>query len=446
MPSIVKRMPSRAGVTGMDVAVVDQPQNRNKTGIKVTVAIFFDGTLNNRINTNARLGSQQAGQTKKWTGSYSGWHSNVSLLEHFNRKREPGRREASIYVEGIGTVDMKGDDTLGKGLGTGFTGILAKVQRGVNLIREYIAWIVANEEEVFVEEVEFDVFGFSRGAAAARNFISRHTYAPAKLAADIGTPQAKMTFKFVGLFDTVASHGVVHTNDVKDLNLRIGAGKAKKVVQLQAGDEYRTNFSLTNVASTVGDGGYQLTMPGVHSDVGGGYEVEGEVRELLSETEAWYLQQEGWYRREEIFETQEYLPSYGGYGGYGYASMPVAITKYTGKRASVGNTYQYIPLDVMRSCAVENNMMSMHSVEEELYSSFRPAEELAPLHRLITAAVNQHGRAGDNTITLSGLGLGPTDVFMVRNLHLHRSADETSFGMGGRYKNGYLPDRRTFEG
>jgi hypothetical protein len=171
--------------------------------------------------------------------------------------------------------------------------------------------------------------------------------------------------------------------------------------------------------------------------------VDGEVRELLSETEAWYLQQEGWYRREEIIETQEYLPNYSGYGGYGYASMPVAITKYTGKRASVGNMYQYIPLDVMRSCAVENNMMSMHSVEEELYSSFRPAEELAPLHRLITAAVNQHGRTGDKTITLSGLGLGPTDVFMVR---LHRSADETSFGMGGRYKNGYLPDRRTFEG
>ena len=442
MPSIVKRMPSRAGVTGMDVAVVDQPQNRNKTGIKIAVAIFFDGTGNNRSNTNSRVNSQQAGQAKKWSGSYSNWHSNVSLLEHFNRKREPARREVSIYVEGIGTTNMKGDDWEGLGLGQGFTGIVMKVQRGVNMIREYIAWIVAREEEVFVEEIEFDVFGFSRGAAAARYFISRHTYAPSMLATNLGTPQARMVFKFVGLFDTVASDGVIHTNDVKDLNLRLGS-HAKKVVQLQAGDEYRTNFSLTNIASTIGSGGYQLTMPGVHSDIGGGYEVEGEVRELLSKSEAWYLEQEGWYRHEEIVETQVPLPTYGGYGGY--IGMPVMVPKYTGTRASVGNSYQYIPLDVMRSCAIEHGM-SMHSVEEELYHYYRPVAALEPLHARIMQAVGQHGRAGDNTITLSGLGMGPTDVFMVRNQHLHRSADETSFGMGGRYKNGYMPNRRTFEG
>lgn len=420
----------------MDVAVVDRRQNRNKTGISITIAIFFDGTLNNRINSNTRIEAGPGGQLSKWADtSYANWHSNVSLLEHFNRKRERTRREVSIYVEGIGTTDGGDDSRNGYLFGMGDTGIEAKVYRGVSLIRGWVNSLVAAEEEVFVEEIKLDVFGFSRGAAAARNFISLLTYAPSTLATRINAPQARIVLKFVGLFDTVASHGVKHTNDVDDLNLRLG-NHAKKVVQLQAGDEYRENFSLTDITST---GGYQLTLPGVHSDIGGGYvDGEGEERKLLA-WEVGRLRQEGWYRQGEIHEVQ--VPMTTGYYGMG---MPPIITEYTGRRAHVGNTYQYIPLAIMLSCATQYEML-MHSVSEELYSYFKPIEALAPVQALIDQAVNSHGRAGTHVLTLEGLGLSRQAIVDVRNLHLHRSANESKFGLGGNFEAG-LPHRRIFPG
>lgn len=57
-------------------------------------------------------------------------------------------------------------------------------------------------------------------------------------------------FNFVGLFDTVASFGLIHKNDVSQLNLKMGA-KPNKVVHLIASDEYRENFKLTNIDSTI---------------------------------------------------------------------------------------------------------------------------------------------------------------------------------------------------
>lgn len=445
MASTIGKVSSQAGRTGMDVAVVDQPQNRNKTGISITVAVFFDGTLNNRANVNAGVAARAtpSGVPAKWADtSFANWHSNVSLLEHFNRKREPARREVSVYVEGIGTTDNVGDSFLGYALGTGATGITGeggpegKVNRGVNAIRGWINWLVAQEEEVFVEEVKLDVFGFSRGAAAARNFISLLTYPPKNLATRLNAPQARIVLKFVGLFDTVASYGAIHWDDVWQLNLRLDK-HAQKVVQLQAGDEYRENFVLTDIAST---GGYQLTLPGVHSDIGGGYvDGEGEERELLG-FEVRRLQAEGWYRPEEVNETQVPITT-GGYMGMG---MPVMVPKYTGRRARIGNTYQYIPLAIMHACAIEHEM-SMHSVSEQLYSHYRPVEELAPLQARINKAVGDHGHAGTHALTLAGLGLPPAAVAQVRNLHLHRSVNPGKFGMDGRFTNN-LPDREVFSG
>ena len=43
------------------------------------------------------------------------------------------------------------------------------------------------------------------------------------------------------------------------------------------------------------------------------------------------------------------------------------------------------------------------------------------------------------------LGLPHGYGVMVHSLHLHRSANESKFGMGGRFENG-LPARRIFPG
>jgi hypothetical protein len=78
-----------------------------------------------------------------------------------------------------------------------------------------------------------------------------------------------IAIRFVGLFDSVSSYGLFFDNDVDDLGLT-AINKARKVVHFSAADEYRKNFALTNIVST-GFKGVALSLPGVHSDVGGSY-------------------------------------------------------------------------------------------------------------------------------------------------------------------------------
>jgi hypothetical protein len=88
---------------------------------------------------------------------------------------------------------------------------------------------------------------------------------------------------FVGLFDTVSAEGLLPGNDVDDLQLRFEDDAARRVFHLVALDEYRENFPLTNIASACRaksevDGirsrmGFELGIPGAHSDVGGGYKT-----------------------------------------------------------------------------------------------------------------------------------------------------------------------------
>lgn len=61
-----------------------------------------------------------------------------------------------------------------------------------------------------VEAVEFDLFGFSRGAAAARHFTNEVLKADGGIAAAGLLPcftwkRAKVRLNFIGLFDTVAA-------------------------------------------------------------------------------------------------------------------------------------------------------------------------------------------------------------------------------------------------
>lgn len=78
----------------------------------------------------------------------------------------------SIYIEGIGTLDKEKDVSAGFQYGSGKTGIREKVKKGC----KELAKRIAEKKENFTKEIEsieisLDVFGFSRGAAAARNFL-----------------------------------------------------------------------------------------------------------------------------------------------------------------------------------------------------------------------------------------------------------------------------------
>jgi hypothetical protein len=135
-----------------------------------------------------------------------------------------------------------------------------------------------------IDGIEFDVFGFSRGAAAARHFvneINRKRQGPLASALPATGARFVSTFDvdrdtrvgFVGLFDTVVSYGSladgfnVRSGDTGPLRIGLPAGCARQVVHLAARDEHRANFMLTTVTPQH----REIKLPGVHSDIGGGY-------------------------------------------------------------------------------------------------------------------------------------------------------------------------------
>lgn len=61
------------------------------------------------------------------------------------------------------------------GLGNNDTGVIAKTDRAISLLRETLAKIIVDlkDAKLVIKRLQFDVFGFSRGAAAARHFTNR---------------------------------------------------------------------------------------------------------------------------------------------------------------------------------------------------------------------------------------------------------------------------------
>ncbi|MNP07715.1 hypothetical protein D3C76_997540 [compost metagenome] len=152
---------------------------------------------------------------------------------------------------------------------------------------------------LMIRRIEIDLFGFSRGAAAARhcaNDLLKEADSLLARAMPVGTPGFIDTFawrhrsdfalNFIGLYDTVAgivslSDGDFSPHNAKNpgLNLRLTPGMARQVVHLVARDEYRHNFSLTE---TVQD----IQLPGCHSDIGGGYLPLAREKLLLSKPDS----------------------------------------------------------------------------------------------------------------------------------------------------------------
>jgi type VI secretion system secreted protein VgrG len=147
-----------------------------------------------------------------------------------------------------------------------------------------------------VERVEFDIFGFSRGAAAARHFANEVQKGEKSPLAALLPANATLftedfswrtntdvSINFIGIFDTAAAVGSladgdfsVHDANNPGVNLYLAPDVAKKVVHLVARDERRHNFSLNSA------GAADIVLPGVHSDLGGGYLPNIIERVLLS--------------------------------------------------------------------------------------------------------------------------------------------------------------------
>lgn len=255
--------------------------NSSNTGYVLRVGIFFDGTANNTFNSQLGQALKAQGVRVDEGSSYEGIATNIARL-HQCYPVQPsfdttGKAVTSLYVSGIGTTTGKADTRFpAQTYGRGSTGVLGKAQEAQAQLNQCLTTFVQALAPHTLSRLQLDVFGFSRGAAAARHFINQINatdFAEHFALADDFTCEVC----FVGLFDTVAAMGgLADLGDIGDdinpgLNLYLGPECAHQVVQLCARDEQRRNFALSRIAP---QWPLDIALPGVHADVGGGYPME----------------------------------------------------------------------------------------------------------------------------------------------------------------------------
>ncbi len=386
---------------GSSFSTEEEPvEEETEVRVKIRYSVFFDGTLNNRTNTEARENNTSAFQDHSGSDSYQNDLSNVAKMEPYIDASEGFDMTLKLYIEGAGTTDEGGDSTLGYALGQGSTGVKAKVGIGITKLNAAIRKNVEND--AIIEELAFDIFGFSRGAAAARYFIyvllsdvpirrGRHTQPARPIyqrleAAGYQISASRVKVRFVGLYDTVASEGINHSNDTYSLKLdSIGRSEVEQVVHLIASDEHRANFSLTNINSAAGKN-KQVFLPGAHSDIGGGYRDDSHESLCLNESHnKKYLEDDraqlikwGYYREDEIWiESPPMVNPHGGmHGAPPLHSLLVA-------RKGIRNHYDRIPLHIMADLAckagmnIRNKINSVEKVPQTLASIFSDLKSYA---------------------------------------------------------------------
>jgi len=505
---------------GAGKGVVGEPEHKpGYTGVDIRVAIFFDGTKNNRTNTRKRLSNPGVMKVKDDESSYANSLSNVAIMEVLNNKRRVASREVSVYVEGIGTqnfvegavkkgkngqpvkvsdADNGNDETIGYALGSGPTGVTSKVTRGFTLLRSEItkAYKPGKKGREYIKKLIIDVAGFSRGAAAARNFVARRK---ALLTGWLEQGPPIIEINFVGLYDTVSSfesvkggvgeagmylaslglvpgplgipiptnpHAFTTDNIFGDdvLQLGLNLGKVpKRVIHLTAQDEYRENFSLTNINTSLKARiGLEVSLPGAHSDIGGGYtegdpknptrELNKETRRIKSTAEKQQLIRDGWYRPNQFKPWKQFnipLPTTSPYsmmpppGVPPVINIPVRIWE-DGVRY-LTHEYQFVALYIMLGFATHADKpgqlpMDFASLTGDNAQYRVPADLVAirdhfnsEAHRL-DKEMGKPRQKGEKAIAAIQCKT-TAETHRLRNKYLHRSArlfSEFKVGMSGR--------------
>lgn len=421
---------------------VPQPPNsggdeddEGKKKISVRLLLFFDGTANNRTNVEEREKNTEVYQAlaDQWVGlkayqSYNNGKSNIALLEaqvDDKKAPEPFQHALKLYVEGAGTEDREADHRRGLAMGIGSTGIDAKVKKGIEkAVSKLRKLFQSADEDTTLKQLAIDLFGFSRGAASARYCIHKlmdEGGEPISEQLEVeGFPADKIEINLVGLFDTVSSHGMSFNNDVSTLKLD-SIRRANRVVQLEASEEYRRNFSLTTIDSAGGKG-QRICLPGAHSDVGGGYRsgpeaqivYRGHQRDRHSDRD-WLLAQ-GWYRPKELR-----LPT----------SRNTLSHVIHAERELVKTSYSKIPLELMAEFIQDEGVAMNEQKFPELVDLSEESDELQELQGRIQAYV----ASGNESRPEHWQGRDPL-LRIIRHQYLHLSAHYSSVGMSPRLHEG----------
>ena len=247
----------------------------------------------------------------------------------------------SIYVEGSGAdniiigggnkIKSVFTDTLGLAAGYGKTGVFAKCRKAVEKIND-----IANKYKDKKICLHFDVFGFSRGATTSRiftylvNLVNPNDKEGIKGALSKSHKEMEIKYndyllysgdfepkyflskkvekevRLLGLYDTVSSIGVLEKNKImyegikhldssenlenygKNITHEMNVNdyglwattEAKHVIHFCALDEYRENFALVDIESSITSNGLEIFMPGCHTDIGGGTDLGLDEKSL----------------------------------------------------------------------------------------------------------------------------------------------------------------------
>lgn len=266
----------------------------------IHIAVFFDGTGNNKDVDNAQ---------KKW--------SNVArIFESALRRSQVDKNKTfyPIYISGIGTpyngkpvkwlsaANVWVEDGV-PGMGAGAGGS-RRLDQGDDAVSDRLRDILINSAKKLggeakqyanasagksfnevnaalgkhrlIKMINLSVFGFSRGASLARAFSNQVLKQCKQQGKDLCYQGYPIRLNFMGLFDTVASFGVPAANvrlpfEERDL---IVSPTIERCVHYVAAHEVRFSFpvDLIRKDGKLAGNWVETTYPGVHSDVGGGYE------------------------------------------------------------------------------------------------------------------------------------------------------------------------------
>ena len=236
------------------------------------IAVFFDGTGQNRSLL----------PEEKW--------SNVVLLHDcMQMQTDKNVVQSRKYIDGVGT--RKGEDMTGGGFGIG-------LDERIEEAYEFL-WQEVNNAVEDKEDPHLYLFGFSRGAYAARwlaslikfSGIPKNDAPPRKMLLNHRKQNTKAAQKlreeklvwdevpidFLGVWDTVEA-SVNPSFDIMAV-----PDQVKSVYHALAIDEWRYTFNPTRFDPS--QKVREAWFPGCHTDVGGGY----NERALANETLWWMV-------------------------------------------------------------------------------------------------------------------------------------------------------------
>ncbi|TCC12753.1 DUF2235 domain-containing protein [Kosakonia quasisacchari] len=234
--------------------------------------------------------------------------------------------------------------------------------------------------------IKLYVYGFSRGAAAARTFVRWLSELLPPPAAEgenppqclqIGALQLPISVEFLGLLDTVASVGVAHVVPIAEGHMSWADGTMelpsdetypgliKKCVHLVSGHEQRLCFPMDSLRRA--NGKYppyatEVVYPGMHSDIGGGY-PPGDQGKANGKDDALLLSQ--------IVLHEMYASAF-------CAGAPLKIPMGALPDDKKADSWRVMPLDSLKEFLLHGDLVQGFNAWRELTLNLTTPDEISP--------------------------------------------------------------------